>query len=57
LTQASNDLEQLKKVRNDLANVYKTQACDEMHDNGNLENIHQAIIHVENAILELERRK
>ena len=56
MTQASNDIEQLKKALKDLANVYKSQAMDELHDNGNLENIHKAIINVENAILELERR-
>ena len=54
--QETNDIAQLKKARDDLANVFKSQAIDELHDNGNLENIHKAILNVENAILELERR-
>ena len=54
---AESNLETLKSVRDKLAAVYKDEACDEHHDNGNLINIHQAIIHIEQAIQILKKRE
>lgn len=54
--QEENDIKQLKDVVKQLANVYKSQAIDDKIDNGNLEEIHKAVIHTENAIVVLERR-
>ncbi len=51
------DIEKLKTARDKLAQVYKDEACDEHHDNGNLINIHQAIIHTEQALQILEKRE
>ncbi len=53
----TENLEILRTVRDKLAAVYKDEACDELHDNGNLINIHQAIIHTEQAIQILEKRE
>lgn len=53
---AEDNIEKLKASRDKLAQVYKDEACDEIHDNGNLINIHQAIIHIEQALAILERR-
>ena len=52
-----SDLEKLKLIRSGLANVYESQAADELHDNGNLSEIHVAILAVENAILCLQTRE
>ena len=54
--QESNDIEQLKKAKRDLANVFKSQSIDSVHDNGNLENIYKAVVHVGDAIAILEAR-
>lgn len=54
--QESNDIEQLKEARNDLANVYKSQVLDKIKDNGNITHIHNAILEVETAIAILESR-
>lgn len=51
-----DNLGEMKTARDKLAQVYKDEACDEIHDNGNLINIHQAIIHIETAIQILEKR-
>ncbi len=50
------DIEKLKTARDKIAQVYKDEATDEFHDNGNLINMHQAIIHIEQAIQILEKR-
>ena len=54
--QSENDINQLKKVVKDLSNIYKSQSMDDFPDNGNLEEIHKAIVHTLNALRELERR-
>jgi len=54
--QSENDINQLKTVVKDLSNVYKSQSMDDFPDNGNLEEIHKAIIHTLNGLRELERR-
>jgi len=54
--QESNDISQLKRVIRELANVYKSQAIDDLIDNGNLEEINKAIIHTENALQILQQR-
>ncbi len=54
---ATDDLEKLKTARDKIAQVYKDEACDEHHDNGNLVNMHQAIIHIEQAIQILKKRE
>jgi len=54
MTQADNDLEQLKQVRKDLANVYKSQAVDSIIDNSNLSTINNAILNVNAVIRWLE---
>ena len=51
-----DNLEKLKTARDKLAQVYKDEACDEIHDNGNLINIHHAIIHTETAIQIIGKR-
>jgi len=56
-SQAENDLEQLKKVVKELANVYKTQVTDEISDNGNLTTLNNAILNVKVAIKWLEAHK
>ena len=57
MTQAQNDLEQLKEVMKTLANVYKTQVTDNISDNGNLSTINNAILNIKNAIKWLEDHK
>lgn len=57
VSQAENDLEQLKKVVRELANVYKTQVTDEISDNGNLTTLNNAILNVKVAIKWLEAHK
>lgn len=54
MTQASNDLTQLKEVAKTLANVYKSQVTDNISDNGNLSTINDAILRVKAAINWLE---
>ena len=54
MTQGNNDLEQLKKVVRDLANVYKTQVTDNISDNGNLSTLNNAILNVKCAIKWIE---
>ena len=54
--QEENDLEQLKQVNKDLANVYKSQVTDKIMDNGNLTEINNAILNVKNVIRWLEKR-
>ena len=53
---AESNLEKLVVVKDKLAQVYKDEATDEQSDNGNLINIHQAIIHTENAIKIIKKR-
>jgi len=52
----ATNLEKLIEARDSLAQVYKNEACDELSDNGNLINIHQSIIHIEQAIQILKKR-
>ena len=54
MTQAENDLEQLIRVRKDLANVYKSQATDNILDNSNLSTLNNAILNVNSVIRWLE---
>ena len=54
---AEDNLEKLTTARDKLAQVYKDEACDELQDNGNLINMHQAIIHIEQAIQILKKRE
>ncbi len=54
--QEENDLEQLKQVNKDLANVYKSQVTDKIMDNGNLTEINNAILNVKNVIRWLEKQ-
>ncbi len=49
-------VEKLITARDKLAQLYKDEACDELQDNGNLINIHQAIIHIENALQIIRKR-
>ena len=53
---AETNLEKLIEVRDTLAMVYKKEVVDEFHDNGNLVNLHQAIIHVQNAMVSIAKR-
>ena len=50
------NLVKLKDARDKCAEVFEAEATDDLHDNGNLDNIHQAVIHIENAIQIIERR-
>ena len=54
MTEADNDLLQLKQARGILASVYKTQATDKIVDNGNLTQINNAILNLNQAIRGLE---
>jgi len=56
LTQASNDLEQLKQSVKDLSNVYKSQLELGMIDNDTLTNIHNAILKLKDAIYSLKKQ-
>jgi len=56
LTQASNDLEQLKQSVKDLSNVYKSQLELDMIDNDTLTNIHNAILKLKDAIYSLKKQ-
>ena len=57
MSEADNDLKQLKQARGILASVYRTQATDKLPDNGNLTEINNAILNVSTAIRWLENHK
>jgi len=57
MTQEQNDLEQLIKCRRELANVYKTQATDNLPDNGNLTTLNNVILGINKVIAYLESHK
>ena len=50
------NIEKLVSARDKIANVYGEEAVDEHHDNGNLISLHQAIIHLQNAIDSIKKR-
>ena len=54
--QEANDLDQLKKIRQDLANVYKSQVTNGVLDNGNIIEINKAIIGINLAIQSMQAR-
>ena len=56
MTQAQNDLAQLKQSVKDLSNVYKSQLELDMIDNDTLTNIHNAILKIKDAIYSLNKR-
>jgi hypothetical protein len=49
-------LEKLIEVRNDLAQVFKVEATDEVYDNGTLSLISNAITTVEQIIEKIKKR-
>ena len=51
------NIQKLEKARDDLAQVYKDEATDDVPDNGNLINIHKAILSIECAIQCLKKRR
>lgn len=52
----ATSLENLFTARNKLAKAYETEVNDDLHDNGNLEKIHEAIKIVEDAIQIIQNR-
>lgn len=50
MEQSRNDLRQLIEVRRTLSNVYKSQVNDEILDNGNISELNNAILNVQNVI-------
>lgn len=54
---AESNIEKLKLARDKLADVYEDEVRDEVFDNGNLDNINNAVKFVEMAIRELNRRE
>jgi len=55
--QEDNDLEQLKKARRDIANVYKSQVNDDIMDNGNISDLNKAIISIQSVIKWMEAQE
>ena len=55
MTNAEN-IKKLKDARDKCAEVFEKEAKDEVFDNGNLDNIHKAICHIQVAIKEIEAR-
>ena len=51
-----DNIDKLKDARNKLAEVYESEVMDEVYDNGNLTTMNQAIISIEQAIKNLEKR-
>jgi len=51
------NVEKLITARDKIADVYQAEAIDEYHDNGNLISMHQAIIHLQNAIDSIQKRE
>lgn len=56
MPQEENNIDKLKGVRDKLAQVFKDEVTDDLHDNGNLSNLYSAIITVEKVIEALEKR-
>lgn len=57
VTQADNDLKQLIECRRTLSNVYKSQVNDGMLDNGNLSELNNAILNINQVIKFLESQQ
>ena len=50
-----DDIEKLKDARNKVAEVYESQATDEVADNGNLTSLNSAILTLNEAIKKIEK--
>lgn len=50
------ELDKLKDARDKLAEVYESQATDDLPDNGNLNHLHNGLINVNNAIVALKKQ-
>jgi len=49
-------IEKLGKAKKSLTQAYKDEADDDLVDNGNLQHIHEAILHTEQAIEIISKR-
>lgn len=50
------NIEKLEGARNDIADVYADEAKDNIHDNGNLSVMNNALLSIETAIQTLKAR-